>query len=65
MEQVIKKKYKNIAEKKRQVSIYLSEDEIKYLDEMYVKKWLSTRAGYLRYLLKEDMACNGYEISDS
>lgn len=56
------KKYKNLAKKKRQISIYLTEDEISYLDKMYDKKFLSTRASYLRFLLKEDMAYHGYNI---
>lgn len=56
------KKYKNSKKKKRQISIYLTEDEISYLDKMYDKKYFSTRASYLRFLLKEDMAYHGYNI---
>lgn len=62
-ENVKVKKYKNQAKKKRQISIYLTEDEIKYIDIMYDKKFLSTRAAYLRFLLKEDMCYNGYDIA--
>lgn len=57
------KKYKNQTKKKRQISIYLTEDEICYIDSIYNKKCFSTRASYLRYLLKEDMLYNGYDNS--
>ena len=46
--------------KKRQVVIYLEEDELKYLDYIYTKKFFPTRAAYIRMLINEDKEMNGY-----
>ncbi|WP_103599735.1 hypothetical protein [Campylobacter concisus] len=46
--------------KKRQVVIYLEEDELKYLDYIYNKKCFPTRAAYIRMLINEDKEMNGY-----
>ena len=44
----------------RQVVIYLEEDELKYLDYIYNKKFFPTRAAYIRMLINEDKEMNGY-----
>ena len=46
--------------KKRQVVIYLEEDELQYLDYIYNKKFFPTRAAYIRMLINEDKEMNGY-----
>ena len=46
--------------KKRQVVIYLEEDELKYLDYIYNKKFFPTRAAYIRMLINDDKEMNGY-----
>ncbi|CUU92124.1 Uncharacterised protein [Campylobacter hyointestinalis] len=57
------KKNKNIDKdklKKRQIVIYLEEDELEYLDYIYNKKFFPTRAVYIRMLINEDKEMNGY-----
>ncbi|HEG3970497.1 MULTISPECIES: hypothetical protein [Campylobacter] len=57
------KKNKNIDKdklKKRQIVIYLEEDELEYLDYIYNKKFFPTRAAYIRMLINEDKEMNGY-----
>ncbi|WP_154571164.1 hypothetical protein [Campylobacter portucalensis] len=57
------KKNKNIDKdklKKRQIVIYLEEDELEYLDYIYNKKFFPTRATYIRMLINEDKEMNGY-----
>ena len=43
--------------KKRQVVIYLEEDDLDYI---YNKKFFPTRAAYIRMLINEDKEMNGY-----
>lgn len=57
------KKNKNIDKdkpKKRQIVIYLEENELEYLDYIYNKKFFPTRAAYIRMLINEDKEMNGY-----
>jgi hypothetical protein len=43
---------------KKQIVIYLNDEELKYLDFIYNKKFFPTRASYIRMLINEDKKQN-------
>lgn len=53
-------KIKKDKQDKKQVVIYLEQDELDYLNFIYNKKFFPTRAAYIRMLINEDKEINGY-----